>query len=164
MIKNDKYLFFLRGFLSQWHKAPMSVEGIKYNCCEQYMMHQKALFFNDLEAADAIMKVESPYTQKAIGRDVKGYDDAKWAAVRYKIVVAGNMAKFTQNRELKHALLDTGYLELVEANPRDSIWGIGKAETDEDLLETETWGQNLLGKALMEVRGNIIRSLDNKIY
>lgn len=27
---------------SQWHPARFTVEGVEYNCAEQYMMHQKA--------------------------------------------------------------------------------------------------------------------------
>lgn len=48
-------------------------------------------------------------------------------------------------------LLDTGDSELVEAAPKDRIWGIGfGAKYAEDFRQE--WGQNLLGKALMEVR------------
>lgn len=27
---------------SQWHSAEFRVDGVEYNCAEQYMMHQKA--------------------------------------------------------------------------------------------------------------------------
>ena len=27
---------------SQWHSAEFKVDGVEYNCAEQYMMHQKA--------------------------------------------------------------------------------------------------------------------------
>ena len=27
---------------SQWHPAKFTVDGVEYNCAEQYMMHQKA--------------------------------------------------------------------------------------------------------------------------
>ena len=47
----------------------------------------------------------------------------------------------------------TGGRVLVEASPRDRIWGIGLAAGDEQALSPERWpGLNLLGFALMEVR------------
>jgi len=51
-------------------------------------------------------------------------------------------AKFTQHEDLKKILLDTGDRELIEDSPVDYQWGCGKDGT----------GQNLLGKALVEIR------------
>lgn len=50
-------------------------------------------------------------------------------------------------------LLGTGERELVEASPFDRVWGIGFREKDVIKAGRDRWGQNLLGKALMEVRG-----------
>ena len=38
------YTFFWRSEspFSQWHPSGFEVDGVKYNCAEQYMMHQKA--------------------------------------------------------------------------------------------------------------------------
>jgi len=41
---------------------------------------------------------------------------------------------------------------LVEASPRDRIWGIGLGRNSDDATNPRRWrGQNLLGFALMEV-------------
>lgn len=56
--------------------------------------------------------------------------------------------------KLKAALLETGDRELVEASPRDKIWGVGfGAERAES--ERRRWGLNLLGKALVETRNRL---------
>jgi ribA/ribD-fused uncharacterized protein len=55
---------------------------------------------------------------------------------------------------LRGLLLATGERELVEASPSDRIWGVGYVEKDAGRNRVK-WGQNLLGKALMEVRGRI---------
>ena len=42
---------------------------------------------------------------------------------------------------------------LVEASPRDRIWGIGMGASNENATNPARWrGQNLLGFALMDVR------------
>jgi ribA/ribD-fused uncharacterized protein len=72
-------------------------------------------------------------------------------------VTQGNYYKFTISSDaaqLREWLMETGDRELVEASPADRIWGIGF--TEKDAKENgERWGQNLLGKALMEVRRKI---------
>lgn len=66
----------------------------------------------------------------------------------------GLIEKFSQNPDLKKALVRTGDAILVEASPFDKIWGIGISA--KDAQKNKPWeGENLLGKALMEVRDNI---------
>ena len=68
-------------------------------------------------------------------------------------MIAVNMAKFSQNSRLKAILLSTEDKIIVEASPYDTIWGIGLYWEDDRVLDINKWrGQNLLGKALMEVR------------
>ena len=68
-------------------------------------------------------------------------------------MVAGNLAKFGQHPELRTFLLGTGQRVLVEASPRDRIWGIGLTRDDPAARDPARWpGLNLLGFALMDVR------------
>lgn len=41
---DERFTFFFgaESPFSQWHPATFTVAGVKYNCAEQYMMHQKA--------------------------------------------------------------------------------------------------------------------------
>ena len=69
------------------------------------------------------------------------------------IVKAGNLAKFSQNRELWGFLRSTKNRILVEASPRDRIWGIGMGKSNPDAQCPVKWkGTNLLGFALTEAR------------
>lgn len=74
-----------------------------------------------------------------------------------RIVVEGSILKFEQNKELKQKLMDTGESVLVEASPRDKIWGIGLGEKKAKLTarSKEGWGLNLLGVALMKARNEM---------
>ena len=64
-----------------------------------------------------------------------------------------------RNEELKQYLQSTDTLTIVEANKYDRIWGIGMFSDDRNLLRTELWGQNLLGKAIMAVRSELFGQL-----
>lgn len=152
-MKTDKYIFFWGGTYSQWCPSNFTIDGVTYNCCEQYMMAKKALLFNDNNAYKEIMATKSPKEQKAIGRKVKGFDKDKWDAVCREIVYEANYAKFTQNAVMKSELLRTGDREIVEASPEDKIWGIGMHESHPDILDKSKWkGTNWLGEAIMRVR------------
>ena len=138
---------------SQWYMAPFVVDGKKYICAEQYMMEQKALLFNNYDIAEKIMATENPSEHKSLGREIVGFNDVEWDKFKYEFVFKANLAKFSQNIELKEFLLSTGSKILVEASPYDQIWGIGLSATDEKATNPAQWrGQNLLGMALMQVR------------
>ena len=78
---------------SQWHPARFAVDGVTYNCAEQYMMHQKAVLFGDEAMATKILKSADPKEHKALGRKVSNFDQDKWNEECRKIVKAGNLAK-----------------------------------------------------------------------
>lgn len=149
----DRFVFFWSGWPSQWHESPFRVDGVRYRCAEQYMMAEKARLFGDDEILRQILAARSPREHKALGRKVRGFDSARWDAACREVVYRGNLAKFSQDEELRALLLATGDRTLVEASPTDKIWGIGLAADDPRALEPASWrGQNLLGQALMRVR------------
>jgi ribA/ribD-fused uncharacterized protein len=149
----NKYVFFWNGIYSQWYSSRMTIDGIEYNCCEQYMMHQKALTFGDTIIAEMILESSDPKEQKSLGRKVSGFNKDKWDDVCIGIVFKGNLAKFSQNELLKKTLLSTDDKILVEASPYDKIWGIGLAEDHPDIEDPSKWkGLNLLGWSITMVK------------
>ncbi len=139
---------------SQWYESMFEVDGVVYQTAEHFMMAEKARLFGDYESERRILSADNPGAAKMIGRCVRGFDERKWMENRMSIVVNANFMKFGQNRELKEYILNTGNRILVEASPVDSIWGIGLAADNRDAENPNLWkGLNLLGFALMEVRG-----------
>jgi len=143
--------------LSQWYEAEFEISGITYQTAEHYMMAQKAQLFGDVEMQAKIIAAESPGKAKGLGRKIEGFNEEQWVAHRFNIVVAGNIAKFSQNPALKAFLLSTGNKILVEASPVDRIWGVGLAADDPMVENPNLWnGLNLLGFALMDVRSRLV--------
>lgn len=156
MRTTNKYVFFWGGIFSQWYLRNITIDGIIYNCCEQYMMHQKALLFGDVYTAQEILNEPVPALQKKLGRKVSNFDPIKWNSVAKDIVLKGNMAKFTQNADLKKLLLATDDKIMVEASPYDKIWGIGMHFDDCGIENPKNWkGTNWLGEVLNKVKENI---------
>jgi ribA/ribD-fused uncharacterized protein len=146
------------GCLSQWWPAEFTVDGVTYRNAEQYMMAGKARLFGDTDVAGQIMATSEPGAAKALGRQVAGFDEQTWADHRYRIVVDANTAKFGQDPFLRDYLAATVGRVLVEASPRDRIWGIGLSAGDERASRPSQWrGLNLLGFALMEARAALSR-------
>ena len=162
-----KYLFFWshqperdgstgKGCLSQWWPCTFDAEGQRFASAEHYMMWRKALLFGDSAVAGRVLAASSPGEAKALGRVVSNFDSAVWDAARLDVVIAGNLAKFGQNPDLRAYLLGTGSRILVEASPVDRIWGIGLAADDPRAHDPSSWqGLNLLGEALMSVRATL---------
>ena len=169
--KTYKYVFFWRHIpnkegivdascFSQWWPCEFQVDGIRYNCAEQYMMAEKARLFEDKEVAKKIIDANHPKQMKELGRLVKDFKQEVWEDYCYEIVKRGNIEKFSQNPELLAYLLNTKNRILVEASPLDKIWGIGMDKSNEAITNPMKWeGKNLLGFALTEVREVILKSI-----
>lgn len=146
------YMFWKKTPLTQWSRHGFKDgEGNQFNCAEQFMMWKKANMFRDFDIAWKIMKETSPANQQKLGRQVKNFDIDKWNKYKATIVTRGNYFKFSQDEDLKQFLLRTGNDILIEASPYDRVWGIGYSE-EHALKNVDDWGENLLGKCLMEVR------------
>ena len=152
----ETFYFFWGGPASQWFESDFQIDGVTYNCAEQYMMAQKAQLFGDVESLEQIMKSSDPRTQKKLGRGVKGFDQTVWEQECKLIVYRANLAKFTQNPQLALWLSNRTEDTFVEASPYDKIWGIGLSEHDPLRLDRATWqGPNWLGQAITQVRNDI---------
>lgn len=150
---NRDFEFFYGGTFSQWKRCRFCENGIMFTSAEQYMMYHKAVLFDDLEIAKEILRTNHPSDIKKLGRLVKGFNQRIWDENKYRIVLNGNLLKFTQNPGLKVELLETGNRILVEASPYDDVWGIKLSEMDPRRYDPLNWrGKNLLGFALTEVK------------
>ena len=161
--KRVKFVFFwghrdtkthiTKSCLSQWYHAPFLYNGHRFDTAEHFMMAEKARLFGDTEKIRQIVSAENPGKAKALGREIKDFDQKIWNQNKVDIVIRGNLEKFSQNPKLGEFLLNTGTRILAEASPVDTIWGTGLAAEDPAIDDPAAWpGQNLLGFALMEVR------------
>lgn len=167
------------GYLSNWFPSGFTGTrgGESYISVEQYMMQKKAICMNDDESEKKIMSftndgflnsasqlnwtlIHNKMKEiKAIGRQVQNWDQKIWDEYKFQIVKQGLMYKFCQQPQLLQLLLSTGNAYLAEASSQDRIWGIGFDSSSAKSAGSEAWGQNLLGKGLMEVRSILSRSI-----
>jgi hypothetical protein len=160
----DTHVFFWGSYLSNFWLSPiestkeMAVPGLSFVCSEQAFMVEKAAFFKDQETLEKMLLCEDGASVKALGRQVKGFDEDEWYKVSYSKMLLACKAKFQQNSMLAKRLVQTGGRTLVEASPTDKIWGIGLWEGDDKVLDEKNWnGENRLGRVLMEVRDGFPR-------
>jgi ribA/ribD-fused uncharacterized protein len=161
METNDSIYFFGAdgkfGYLSNFFKSPFIFADITFNCSEQYFMYQKCIMFDpgNKKLLTNIINETNPGQIKKYGRSVKNFDEQIWSTTRYNVMKFALQLKFNQNPNLKAQLLSTGNKLLYEASPYDKIWGIGYNAHDAVNMNKNSFGQNLLGKALMEIRNEI---------
>ncbi|MNK57198.1 hypothetical protein D3C87_762510 [compost metagenome] len=152
--------------LSQFYPCNFTIAGIQFNCAEQYMMYKKAKTFGDMKAMERILKMSDPKKIKAEGRKVKNFDETIWKDASVKAVYDGNMAKFSQNPELRSILTNNKYkgMLFVEASPRDNVWGIGMSEKTAMKTNPSKWnGQNKLGRILTKVRDDLCKDTQMEV-
>jgi ribA/ribD-fused uncharacterized protein len=146
------------GFLGNWYYSPFIKDGIRFINNEQYFMWKKQQLFNPTNDSleKNILEATNPAVIRKLGRYVQNFDQTVWDEKKYDIMKVGLIEKFLQNTHLKKALLETNDSVIVEASPYDTIWGIGLNEGDARIKQWR--GENLLGKALMDVRTILISS------
>lgn len=147
-----KFHFFWKAKIGQWSIDHFTDGERTYNCCEQYMMAQKAILFGDGIALTKIMSSNDPRDQKRHGREVANFNQEIWNKKARIIVYNGNYLRFSQNSKSKKVLMETDG-ELVEASPFDSVWGIKLSADNPDAKDKTKWqGKNWLGEVLTQLR------------
>lgn len=146
------------GYLSNWGKSPILIDGVNYNCVEQWLMASKSRACGDQSILEQIMSTPNPRKQKGLGRLLdKKLVGRHWnAQQKWDAQLKGVMAKFQQHAALAVKLLRTGQKRIAEASPSDCIYGIGLSPSNPLAQDPANWsGMNLLGKALEHVRAQV---------
>lgn len=141
------------GEFSNWYICSVTYEGKQFCSSEQVFMYMKARLFCDEITANKILYTSNQREIKALGREVKNFDQAKWDANKYDFMLKANKLKLLQNPKIMNILRDTKDEIICEASPYDKVWGIGIGPDDPKVDDINNWqGENLLGKVLMDIR------------
>ena len=147
------------GFLSLKWAVEIEFNGTMYNSAQQAVYAEIAKSFNDQENLQKIMLAESPDTISYKVDDVPGeteINETKWNDLTKQLIYDINIAKFNQFPELAARLLETKDSMLGAYLPNDNLIGIGISIDNIQSKNPINWtGQNLLGKALMDIRSKI---------
>lgn len=127
------------GPFSNFSAHKVALDGKMWKTSEHYYQAQK---FSDEELQTKVRLTKTPGEAAKMGRDMSLPLREDWEVVKDDVMRKVVNAKFTQHRDLRKMLLDTGDEYLIEASFRDAYWGWGKDKK----------GKNMLGRILMEVR------------
>ena len=168
------FLFFYsyQDYLSNFYRCKITFDDNVFTTSEQLYMYFKAKYFNDAKMSKKILSAKTAFEAKKLGRKVKHFHVGDWDKVSPSIMYEVLRLKFNQNEKLKDKLIETGTLWLVEASPKDKLWGIGLECGSDNLLPSDTratlptkWqGKNRLGNLLMVLRANYQNDNLSKIY
>lgn len=161
-------VYFYEDMFSNFHPAPITVDGFRYPTSEHYFQASKFIYPgaspDHLEYARLIATQSTPNKAKILANQkIKGgykwqqdlneiirhyahvQINPNWDRIRDDVMSRAVLAKFTQHPNLAAELKRTGSALLVEHTSRDSYWGDGGDGS----------GQNRLGQILIWVRAQI---------
>jgi len=131
-------------------------ERVPCEFSEKAIMLTKAALMGDAEIFNSIMQAKKASECKKLGRGVRSFDQELWDTYLEETAFEVVRQKFEADDSVRKVLLSTGDKVLVEAAPKDCIWGVGLKLGDPRLQDEQTWqGRNVLGKALMRARAHI---------
>ena len=132
-------------FLSNFYEAPFVYNRIRFKTVEAAFQAAKCMSPEDRLGFAGL----GPGQAKCKGRQVPLRGD--WEDVKDGIMMDLVRAKFTQNKDLKAALLATGDAELIEGNDwHDNYWGRCLCPKCKDKP-----ARNQLGRTLMHLRDEL---------
>ena len=141
--------------LSNFHPVFFAIDGVAFNCVEQYYQFQRALFARRRDIADQILLCKDPVKMKNLGDQLKTAN-SEWYDERAIVVMRhGLLAKFSKP-QFKSFLLQLDERKIIEANKFDKFWSCGVSSNDPRINDSGSWpGRNTLGKLLMDIRAEI---------
>jgi ribA/ribD-fused uncharacterized protein len=147
------------GFLSLKWTVEIEFNGTMYNSAHQVISAELAKAFNDQEGLRRIMMADTPneviYRLDNVPGDAEA-NETKWNDITKQLIYDINIAKFNQYPELASRLLETKNAMLGAYVPDDNLIGIGISLDNVQSKNPINWtGQNILGKALMDIRQNL---------
>ena len=147
------------GFLSLKWTVEIEFNGTMYKSAAQAIAAEIAKSFNDQDNLQKIMISESPddinYTLENVPGDAE-VNETKWNDLTKQLIYDVNIVKYSQYPELAARLLETKNATLGAYIPDDNLIGIGLSIDNIQAKNPVNWtGQNLLGKALMDIRQKI---------
>ena len=147
------------GFLSLKWVVEIQFNSVNYNSVQQAIYAEIAKAFNDEENLKNIMLADTPDEVQYELSDVPGdseTNETKWNDLTKQLIYDVNIAKFNQYPELAARLLETKNAMLGACVPNDTLIGIGLSLDNFQSKNPVNWtGQNILGKALMDIREKI---------
>jgi len=136
-------------FLSNFYICTICYDSRLFPSSEHLFQSKKAINFDEQEK---IRLAKTPGQAKRIARQVDLVFG--WDTIKDGIMEDCLKQKFAQNHELRHALINTKDLLLVEGNYwHDNYWGDCFCKKCKSIE-----GHNTLGKLLMKVRNQFIES------
>ena len=137
------------GCFSNFSAHPFRLKNKMWKTSEHYFQAQK---FAGTEHEEELRLVDSPMVAARMGRSRQRPLRQDWEIVKDDIMREALRAKFTQHKDLKKILLETGDAVLVEHTSNDSYWGDGGDGS----------GLNMLGKLLVELREELKKENEYK--
>ena len=131
----------------------IEIDATMYHSAKQAIYAELAKFFNDEVHLKQILDTKTADAVNYSLEDVPGENNGdKWNEQLRKLLYDVNYEKFKQYPELAGKLLGTKNAIIGAYLPGDAVIGTGISIDNLDAKDPSKWGENILGKALMNIR------------
>lgn len=131
---------------TNFYPATVTIDDQRWPTTEHYFQAQKFVGTPYLELIRGFSSAREAF-QLSRNSTVSQWRRSDWDAVKDDIMLKALRCKFTQHKDLRKLLWETGDRELIEHTSNDSYWADGGGRGR---------GLNKLGKLLMKVRDDIV--------
>ncbi len=133
---------------------PLKYEGVCFPTSEHAYLYQQALFAKDDVASNNILSSTDPADAKQFSHKIQNLNKTEWNKGKREIMKNILRIKFKE-KEMGEQLLASGDKNIHESG-RDTFWATGVSLSHKNAMVKEGYnGDSILGKLLMEIRGEL---------
>jgi ribA/ribD-fused uncharacterized protein len=148
------------GYLSMQWAVVLVYNSTTYQSVYQAIYCELAKLFDDQEYLPQLLAAKTAdeivYSVEDVPGDLE-QNRQKWNEHLRTLIYEVNLAKFRRYDDLAGQLLETRNAMIGAYEPGDEMIGIGISLGNTDSKDPAKWGENILGKALMNIR-DLLRS------
>jgi ribA/ribD-fused uncharacterized protein len=149
---------------SNMHPSAFRLWKKDFSNAEQAYVYAKAMTFKDIQIAEAVMRTDSGYEARKLGKMIAGFDKQKWDGMQVKIMKAVVMQKFLHCEKVRNLMLQKykdGYSFVHVGGPYAVFWSNGLSEEKSQVVPPAEWpGRDMLGQILNETAEYIFNLYD----
>lgn len=156
MFQQDRHIFFTAwDLLGPYAATPIKTHGHSFPTAEHLYTYLKAIFYDDIDTAQRVLRASTPLDAHILAKCVEGYSEQSWSS-HIPHIIKFIINHKSENKDIFNILSKYNDCSFVYCDPHDGILGCGQSINSIINEGYAGRGTNYLGEALTKKAQEIL--------